>query len=44
MAYMLAIDDAFVFTLAITIVALVLVLLIPIRPQPKRTAKPEVME
>ena len=43
-ANMLAIDDAFLFTLAITIAAIVLVLLIPIRPQPKGTAKPVAME
>ncbi len=43
-ANMLAIDDAFLFTLLITIAAIVLVLLIPIRPQPKGTAKPVAME
>ncbi len=43
-ANMLGINDAFLFTLAITIVALVLVLLIPIRPRPKGTAKPGGME
>ncbi len=43
-ANMLAIDDAFVFTLAITVAAIVLVLLIPIRPQPKGKAKPALME
>ncbi len=38
-ANMLGINDAFVFTLAITIAAIVLTWLIPIRPQPKGTAK-----
>ncbi len=43
-AYMLAIDDAFLFSLAITVAAIVLVLLIPLRPQPKGTEKPALME
>jgi MFS family permease len=38
-ANMLGINDAFVFTLVITIAAIVLTWLIPIRPQPKGTAK-----
>jgi len=43
-ANMLAIDDAFLFSLAITIAAIVLVLLIPLRPPPKGTEKPVLME
>jgi hypothetical protein len=43
-ANMLAIDDAFLFSLAITIAAIVLVLLIPLRPQPKGAAKPVITE
>jgi MFS family permease len=43
-ANMLAIDDTFLFTLAITVAAIVLVLLIPIRPQPKGKEKPVTME
>ncbi len=43
-ANMLAIDDSFLFTLAITVAAIVLVFLIPIPPQPKGTAKPTLME
>ena len=43
-ANMLAIDDAFLFTLAIAIAAIVLVLLIPLRPRPKGTAKPVITE
>ncbi len=43
-ANMLAIDDTFLFTLAITVAAIVLVFLIPIPPQPKGTAKPVLME
>ncbi len=43
-ANMLAIDDAFLFTLLIAIAAIVLVLLIPLRPQPKGTEKPVITE
>ena len=43
-ANMLAIDDSFLFTLVITIAAIVLVLLIPLRPQPTGTGKPVLME
>jgi EmrB/QacA subfamily drug resistance transporter len=43
-ANMLAMDDAFFFTLAITVAAMVLVLLIPIHPQPKGKAKPALTE
>ena len=43
-ASMLGIDDAFVFTLVITVAAIVLVLLIPLRPQPTEKAKPVLME
>jgi hypothetical protein len=41
---MLGIDDAFLFSLAITLVAIVLVLLIPMRPQAKGKEKPVAME
>jgi hypothetical protein len=43
-AAVLAMDDAFLFSLAITLVAIVLVFLIPMRPRPKGTAKPALME
>ncbi len=41
---MLGMDDAFRFSLAITLVAIVMVLLISMRPQPKGTVRPVVME
>ena len=34
-ANMLGMDDAFLFSMALTLVAVVMVLLIPMRPQPK---------
>jgi len=43
-ANVLGIDDAFLFSLAMTLVAIVLVLLIPMRPQPKGKEKPVAME
>ena len=43
-ANMLGINDAFLFSLAITVAAIVLVLLIPLRPQPKGAAKPVITE
>ncbi len=43
-ANLLAMDDAFLFSLAITLMAIVLVFLIPMRPQPKGAAKAVVTE
>ena len=43
-ANMLAINDAFLLSMAATIMAMVMVFLIPLRPRPKGTAKPVLME